>query len=194
MENYKKFMQNHLDLNEEEMIALASHNSVRSYSKGEMIYFAEHTHTTVNFLESGIARGFYVNESGKDTTWYLYFNNDKSHPTNLFVFDYNSFIHQTKSNLAFEATTDCVIYSVEKKLIDYLCFTDRRWLEFARRMSDLAYSLVHQKYFSQLVLSAEEKYAEFLVTTPHLLNIVPQYHIASYLGITPQHLSRLKKN
>jgi len=82
---------------------------------------------------------------------------------------------------------------MKKEDIDYLCSQSLKWSEFMRRASDMAYSLVHEKYFAQLVQNAEERFAKFLKTTPHLLSKVPQYHIASYLGITPQHLSRLKK-
>jgi hypothetical protein len=41
--------------------------------------------------------------------------------------------------------------------------------------------------------TAKERFDEFMKTTPYLLDKVPQYHIATFLGITPQHLSRLKK-
>jgi hypothetical protein len=65
---------------------------------------------------------------------------------------------------------------MKKEEKDYLCSHHLKWSEFMRQSSDLAYSLVHQKFFSQLVTNAESRFAQFLETTLYLLDKVPQYH------------------
>ena len=60
-------------------------------------------------------------------------------------------------------------------------------------MAEEAYSYLHTRVIERESKSAKERFIDFIKKTPHLLDKVPQYHIASFLGITPQHLSRLKK-
>lgn len=193
MNKFFEFMNQNITLSGDEVELLKKTLFKKHFKKGESIHHCEHTHDSTYFIESGTARGYYIDENGKDTTWYIYFNDENSHLTNLFVIDYDSYLNQTPSKLHFEALSDCTVWIMKKEDIDYLCLQHLKWSEFMRRSSDMAYSLVHEKYFTQLVQNAEERFAEFLIKTPYLLNKVPQYHIASYLGITPQHLSRLKK-
>ncbi|CUV66060.1 putative Cyclic nucleotide-binding protein [Sulfurovum sp. enrichment culture clone C5] len=193
MNKYLEFLNQNITLSSDEVQLLNNNLNQKHFQKGETIHHCEHIHDGIYFIESGTARGYYIDENGKDTTWYIYFNDENSHLTNLVVFDYDSYLNQTPSKLHFEALSDCSVWIMKKKDIEYLCSQYLKWSEFMRRSSDMAYSLVHQKYFTQLVQNAEERFAEFLIKTPYLLHKVPQYHIASYLGITPQHLSRLKK-
>ena len=60
-------------------------------------------------------------------------------------------------------------------------------------MAQEAYSYLHILTIQRQTLTASERFEYFIKQTPHLLDKVPQYHIATLLGITPQHLSRLKK-
>lgn len=193
MSKLLEFLNKNIALTNDEVESLIKMFCQKRFKKGEVIHHAEHIHDCIYFIESGVARGYYIDENGKDTTWYIYFNDENSHLTNLVVFDYDSYLSQTPSKLYFEAISDCSFQIMKKEDKEYLCSHDLKWSEFMRRSSDLAYSLVHKKFFTQLVQNAEERFAEFLKKTPYLLNKVPQYHIATYLGITPQHLSRLKK-
>jgi hypothetical protein len=61
-------------------------------------------------------------------------------------------------------------------------------------MSEIAYTHIHRLYISSLKDNATKRFEKFMKETPYLLDKVPQYHIASYLGIAPQSLSRLKSN
>ena len=60
-------------------------------------------------------------------------------------------------------------------------------------MSQEAYSYLHKQIIDRQIKSAEERFEEFMEKTPYLLEKVPQYLIASFLGITPQYMSGLKK-
>jgi uncharacterized protein YerC len=60
-------------------------------------------------------------------------------------------------------------------------------------MSEEAYTYLHDLVVERETKSATERFENFVEKTPFLLEKVPQYHIATFLGITPQHLSRLKK-
>ena len=95
--------------------------------------------------------------------------------------------------MSFEILEDCEVvvssYKDTQFLYDHLKKGDR----FGRLMSQEAYSYLHHYFIGRQTLSAKERFDDFMSKTPFLLEKVPQYHIASLLGITPQHLSRLKK-
>lgn len=189
-----EYLSKKLDLSTIEVALTQIALKEKRYQKGEMIFFAEHIHDCGVFLESGLARGYFIDENGKDTTWHFYFNDEYSHDTNLFVIDYNSFIYQKPSKIHFEALSDCSLIFLKKKDLELLHSLSKKWLKFSLDIAESAYSFVHEKYFSQITQSAEQRYAFLQQTMPHLLEKVPQYHLASYIGITPQHLSRLKKH
>lgn len=193
MQNYETFLRKYITLNAVEMAAFRLMNKTLLFKKGETIRYADDVHTAMYFLESGLARAYFLDDSGKDLTWHFYFNTPQSHETNLFVVDYHSFTTQTPSNLQFEALDDCVIHAVSKRDIDTMHLATKKWVVFILMMADRAYGFVHQKYFAQLTLSAQERYDQLIEQMPHLCDMVPQYHIATYIGVTPQHLSRLKK-
>ncbi len=65
--------------------------------------------------------------------------------------------------------------------------------EITRRFSEMAYRFTHIKAFNFLTKSAKDRYLNLLTEEPYLLNKFPQYYVASYLGIAPQSLSRLRK-
>ena len=112
---------------------------------------------------------------------------------NLFVVDYDSFIKQCESRLSIEALEDCELIYLCSEDLEFLYSKYKTSEHFGRLMSQEAYSLLHNRIIDMQLKSAKERFAEFMRNTPYLLEKVPQYYIASYLGITPQHLSRLKR-
>lgn len=113
--------------------------------------------------------------------------------TNLFVIDYHSLISGEHSRIQFEAVTDCVICSLPYSSICALHLVSKKWVLFSLKMADLAYSFVHRKYMIQLTGDTETRYRMLLEDMPHLFDLFPHYQIASYIGISPQHLSRIRK-
>ena len=65
--------------------------------------------------------------------------------------------------------------------------------ELSRSIVEKLYIEISEKYESLFIKTAEERYLELINSEPDILKIVPQYMIASYLGITPEGLSRIKK-
>jgi hypothetical protein len=145
------------------------------------------------FINSGLARGYIIDENGKDHTWSIYFNDKNSLMINLFVVDYESFLNQTKSKLCIDTMEDCEVVVIDYKDVQFVYKNTKKGDKFGRLMSDEAYSYLHNFIIQRQTTSAKERFEEFMKHTPYLLTKVPQYHIATLLGITPQHLSRLKK-
>ena len=193
MNRFLAFLASHLDPGS---IALAQerlHPASRRFAKGETICGAESVHREIRFLESGLARGYILDETGRDRTWHFYFNGDDAHMTNLFVMDYYSLNTGESSNIVFEAVEECEIVTVAYAELEPLHRQSAAWAAFSLEMANLAYDFVHRKYFSHLTGDAEARYEMLLREMPHLFERFPHYQIASYIGISPQHLSRIRK-
>ncbi len=189
---YQNFISKHIAINQKEWEFFESKLTIKHFKKGQIIYNIGDICTELYFMESGLARAYIIDESGKDYTWSIFFNDKNSHMTNLFVIDYDSFLHQEPSNLEIEALEDSILIAISYDDLQIVYNNLKSGERFGRLMAQEAYSYLHKNIINKQIKSAKERFIEFMQTTPHLLEKVPQYHIATFLGITPQHLSRLK--
>ena len=111
----------------------------------------------------------------------------------LRYWDYESFINQTPSKLAIDALEDCEVVVIDYEDLEFLYDNTKIGNKFGRLISQEAYTYLHNSIIIRQTKTAKERFEDFINETPYLLEKVPQYHIATFLGITPQHLSRLKK-
>ena len=190
---YKTFIEKHVSLNLIEWNIIKSKLKIIHYKRGDIIHNIGDIPSKIMFINSGLARSYLIDTNGKDITWTLHFNDDNSHMVNLFVVDYDAFIHQEESQLEIEVLEDCEVVSTDYKDIEYIYNHTKKGDRFGKYMAQEAYCFLHNLMISKQTKSAKERFADFMETTPYLLDKVPQYHTATYLGITPQHLSRLKK-
>ncbi len=190
---FREFMSRYLSVDDEVWSFVESKIKTRTIKKGEMITKMGDIYDRIYFIKSGLARAYTIDSDGKDFTWSIFFNDENSHVVNLFIVDYDSFTNQTPSRLEIEALEDIDSIYVEREDLEYLNANSMDMLNFCKMMSDEAYCYLHHRVLDQQSKSAQERFESFVKETPHLLDKVPQYHIASFLGITPIHLSRLKK-
>lgn len=138
------------------------------------------------FVERGCIRMFYVNDKMTEETMQFALEN-------WWLSDYFSFARQTPSEYSIQAVEKSLVVAIEYQSQDKL-FADVPQLErYFRIMMQraLAASQLRVKLIYQL--SKEEMYRHFNTSFPHFFQRVPQYMIASYLGITPEYLSELRK-
>jgi CRP-like cAMP-binding protein len=148
----------------------------------------------VRFLVSGLARSYLLDEKGRDFTWSLHFAESGATLKNRFVIDYASFTQGEPSHLCIEALTEVEVISIKKPDAERLFAESLFWANVGRMISDLAYQHTHHRVLSLLTLPARERYEQLLKESPILLRVAPQHFVASYLGITPQSLSRLRRD
>jgi len=191
---YKQFIEKYISLNFTEWNLFKSKLKIKRYKKGQTIHHIGDVCSQLLFINSGLARAYMIGEDGKDHTWIIFFNDKNSHMTNLFVIDYSSFLNQKESDLGIEAIEDCELFAIEYSNVQLLYDKLKKGERFGRLMSQEAYSYLHKQMLDRELKTAKERFDEFMEVTPFLLDKVPQYHIATFLGITPQHLSRLKNN
>ncbi len=193
MQAYRDFLSQYVSINAVEWQLIRSRLSSKYLKAGEIIHYEGDAFDELLFLTSGIIRAYTLNEKGKDFTWNIYFNDKDASMVNMYVVDYASFLERTPSRFSFEVLHDAEVIVTTYDDLQFLYGMGKKWQYLGRKMAELAYAHVHYALLSHQTLSAKERYLQFAKSTPYLLDKVPQYHIASYLGITPQSLSRIKK-
>ncbi len=141
----------------------------------------------LGFVNSGCLRAFHANEKGDEFTMYFAF-------LNWWVGDKTSFYSNATSRFSIQVLEDCEIFRADKtnweKALDNIPAFEK-WSRIKVRKS---YEATQQKLIDTQTESAEQKYIKLLKNEPEIVQRIPQHYIASYLGIKPQSLSRIRKN
>lgn len=136
------------------------------------------------FISNGALRMYNIADGIEVTLWIG--------TENRFITDLRSFVQQTPSRWYIEAVTDCRLGVISRENHFKLLENYPEWLEFDNRLLTSAFSIMEHKLYSQLYMTAEERFKELMNHEPGLFNRVPHKHIASMLGMAPETLSRLR--
>ena len=105
-----------------------------------------------------------------------------------------SFMRQQPSEYGIQALEDTQILTVSYEAMEKLGARSSCWRELALGASIFKLTQKEHRETFLMQSAAEERYLNFVKKCPQIANRVPQYHLASYLGIKPQSLSRIRKN
>ena len=137
------------------------------------------------FIEKGLFRHFIYNE-GKEETFYFSAEND-------FVCDYESFINRIPSNKTIVALEDTIIYYLSYQRMQKFYTEVSTGERFGRLFLEEVFTKAIRHIISMHTDTAEQRYLNFLKLYKHIQQRIPQYYIASFVGVTPQSLSRIKR-
>ena len=193
MQKVKDFIFKNIGISSEEWKLLEKFMKIKHYKKGDLITFKNDIWTDVLFINSGLIRSYIINNKGKDFTRQFYFNTKESSIANLFAIDFTSVLINTPSNRGFEVLADSEVVHIPKKELFHLYDDYKAWEHIGRKVAEFAYIDMEAYYNSLLTITPKDRYINLEQTMSELLNITPQYHIATFLGITPVSLSRIKK-
>ena len=112
---------------------------------------------------------------------------------NKFISNYPCFLLGNKSKFYIKALENSSITLIHKNDLFLLYKQLQKIQELSRNVVESLYIEISEKYESFFLKTAEERYVELINSEPNIIKTVPQYMIASYLGITPEGLSRIKK-
>ena len=112
---------------------------------------------------------------------------------NDYVSAYYSFLSRRPSLMAIQALTPVIVYSMSEKDLDRLCNESKNAERIGRLNAERIYRRKEEREISLLTMSATERYTELLKRSPQLFQQIPLKYIASYLGIQPESLSRIRK-
>jgi CRP-like cAMP-binding protein len=140
----------------------------------------------IAFVQSGKLRIFYCNESGDEVTCYF------STPGN-FITSFTSFLTNTPTNENISVIEDSQLMVISKKDIEILSDEMPKIQIFRRIIAENLFIIMEKRIAMFQSQSAYERYEKMLQENPEIILSVPLHYTASFLGITPQHLSRLRK-
>ena len=192
MTNLRDVISQYVELTDEEWKLWEDIITVKYYKKGEQISFKDDIWTDFIFLKSGLIRSYIINNEGKEYTRQFYFNTDESQLQHFFAIDYTSLLQQSPSCRGFEVLEDSEVLIYDIKRFYLLCDKYKIFEKIGRLVAEAAYFVMDRNYTRLFTQSTIERYEYILTHMPNFVKRVPQYHIASYLGITPISLSRIK--
>lgn len=173
-------------LNSQQIELVGSKASVLELRKDAYFSEAGKIPRQVGFVVQGVMRGCYYNKQGEEIT--RCFISDNS-----LVVDYVHFEANTTTAEYLQACTDCTLMVFSKQDWDSLSRIMIGWDQIKHKMVQLC---MYEKSRNAPVISqnATARYLAFMETHPNLINRIPLAYIASYLGVTQQSLSRIRKN
>lgn len=138
------------------------------------------------FLETGIVRAFYVDDSGKEY-------NKTFFAAPSIIGSYASLISKQKNKVAQQALTPCRIWRAPYKKIEELSDTSHEIERLRRIIAENYFLMNEKKELEMALLDADKRYLILRKEYPGIELVIPQYHIASYLGISATQLSRIRR-
>jgi CRP-like cAMP-binding protein len=114
-------------------------------------------------------------------------------PENYYLAQYDSFLTRQPSLGNIDALEDCQLMNLSYDNVQDLYKELPVFQIFGRKIAEMLFIMISSQTNALLTLTPEERYKKVLEEQPFIIQRVPQYMIASYIGITPEHLSRLRK-
>ncbi|MEL6251835.1 MAG: Crp/Fnr family transcriptional regulator [Bacteroidota bacterium] len=139
------------------------------------------------FLGKGCVRAFFTNASGKEY-------NKQFFVGPRLIGAYTSLLTGEKNLIPQQALTECDIWAVKYKELEKLFDRFHDLERIARKIAEYYFLEKERKELEMALKDATQRYAIFQAQFPGLEQEIPQYHIASYLSISPTQLSRIRAN
>ena len=105
----------------------------------------------------------------------------------------SSFFLETKSTETVQAITDCEFFYITKSDLEKLYAMDAKWQTLVRKLMESTIIEKEERIIDQISLTAHERYLKLIQKHPDIVQNVPVKYIASYIGIQPESLSRIRK-
>jgi CRP-like cAMP-binding protein len=139
----------------------------------------------IGFLETGVARAFFVNKEGKEYNKQFFVG-----PT--LIGAYTSLLTKQKNKIAQKTLTECKIWKAPFHEVELLYAKFHDFERLGRKIAEFYFLEKEKKELEMALLDAEKRYLILREEFPGLEMKIPQYHIASYLGISATQLSRVR--
>lgn len=158
----------------------------KSLTKGEEILSIGQTCDYVGIVRSGSLRMYYIDSEGNDVSFGFYLAGD------IFT-NYEGVLTDVPSQMIITAMDDATVELIRKE--DLLSYYDSslEHQKLGRSMAELIFLQAKKRIDFLLFLTPEQRYLQLAETSPEVFDCIPQKHIASYIGVKPQSLSRIRK-
>lgn len=176
---------NLVELSEEERDILREAFKFRKVPKKFKLVEEGQVAKEVYFINKGLIRLYYC-KNGEEITGFIF-------QEGLFASSYDSFLREQPSNQTLETLEDCDLLVINKRGMDELYQVLPKMHVITRKVAEQRFINAQRILSSFILESPEERYRKFEADHNDLLMRIPQHYIASFLGITPVSLSRIRK-
>jgi CRP/FNR family transcriptional regulator, anaerobic regulatory protein len=176
------------DLTDAEIADFWANAQIVSFSKKQHLLEEKQVNRYLYLMKKGVVRSYVTDAEGKDYSKAFFYAK-----TQDFVASFTSFKFQKPSNHFLEAIVDCEVWTWHHSYIHQKLVNDFRFYRFFRYCTDALFIRWEDREISMLRSTPEERYIQFKKENPDLTHAIPLRHIATYLGITPETLSRIRK-
>lgn len=174
-------------LNTEEQEKLVSFLKISRYKKGDFILKMGDVARSACYINKGLTRMFYMDDQGQEHI--IMFSVE-----DWWTSDLGSLVSQSPSDFNVECLEDSEVIEFEYQKLDPMYAELPKMERFFRKLIEKAYSATQKRLIKNLSMSAKDRYLDFNEQYPHIESRIPQYMLASYLGITKEFLSKIKNS
>ncbi len=185
MDFIRQEFQKIIQLSDAEWQALSVCFIREEFKKGDVLLKAHEICNYTGFLQKGLLKFYHIKDGDEKITAFWF-------PDNL-ISNYRSFIAEKPSTHYIEAITDGVLWKLYRKDLYALYDTHPTIDRMGRFIAEHLFLMVTERLDQFVADTPEERYEALLKKNSHLLQEIPQYMIASYLGVSPESLSRIRK-
>lgn len=170
---------------ENDLSEFLSHVKKRDFAAGDLILANGQSENYLSFIHSGIVR-YYVTPNDKEITFDFAF-------TNSFYCAYDSFYRRTKTETYIEALTNCELYSISYESLQSLYEKCETAKKIGRTATEFLLDRKVKRELDLLTKTPQERYEQLLKDQPRYIEKIPLKYLASYIGVVPETLSRIRK-
>ncbi len=183
----KRVLQDFSGLSDEEIGTSLPFWNRRKILKGDFFNRQNIVCKDLGIVVSGLFRIFYYGEDSSDEKNVFFFSE------NQFIVSFRRFIFQYPCAYHIEALEDAEILYLNHTDLQHLYESHKSWEKFGRILAEYFFNQSQGRTEELLFLTHEQRYLNLLKQHPNIAQRVPSFHIASFLGIKNQSLSRIKK-
>ncbi len=158
----------------------------QSLQKNELLFKQDAVVSRVSFVLKGCLRQYHSTSEGNERN--IFFAEE-----GWWCGEMDSFIYRIPSTMSMQALEDCHLLSLDREKWEYATRTIPDYALYQIKNRGRTVAWLKNLLTTMTTETPDEKYRRILRESPHWINRLPQYHIASYLGITPETLSRIRK-
>jgi hypothetical protein len=187
MDQLKSAIRQMISISENEMGGLLKECYPKTFSPKQLLSKQGQVSHDIFFITNGITRSTIVDHEGEEHT--IHFSLE-----NQFIADYSSFMMRTPANNSIQAIEETSVVVMPRQSIEWGYGNLREGDKMGRLIAEYYFIYFDNRLKNQYAFTPSRRYENIDKVFPNIHNRVPQHMIASYLGVSPVHLSRLKKS